>query len=222
MNKIAKILSVEYTGEWKHPMGKITLHYHKLKLDNGDEGNYGAKTKHPYNIVAGNTVEYTIDEAKKIKILKHESPAAVRTKAEKESESSVATHKLVPSSGRHISEFIGYVWGYAKDLVIAGKTMADMGEMDKIVKRIYSRIGTQLENPNSPAVVEKLEKNNSTKKETQAPIKKNTPIKKEKAKKNSEIKKSPKKYLRKKETPVHIVADTEGGKFNLFGSQLES
>jgi hypothetical protein len=43
---------------------------------------------------------------------------------------------------------LGYAWSYAKDLIIAGKTLQDMEELNAVARYIYNEIGSMLNNEN--------------------------------------------------------------------------
>ena len=39
---------------------------------------------------------------------------------------------------------LGYAWSYAKDLIVAGKTMQDVEELNNVARYIYDQIGDML------------------------------------------------------------------------------
>ena len=46
------------------------------------------------------------------------------------------------------AQYLGYAWSYAKDLIIAGKTMKDVEELNNVARYIYSEIGKMLNEEN--------------------------------------------------------------------------
>jgi len=110
--------------------------------------------KNPAKIKKSAMIEYVIDEKAKTKIISSSNDArkiAEAAVANKEAK----VEKLMNSSytSQRIKgqeAFLGYAWSYAKDLVIAGKTMEDMEELHKIAKFIYDNIGEQLKNEQNP------------------------------------------------------------------------
>ncbi len=124
----SKITNIKFTGEWENPSGGIT-YYHELTLQNGDVGSIGASSKNPAKLCVGATITYKKDGSK-IKYMNSD------------------TEKAKPrTTGRKkgAEQYLGYAWSYAKDLHIAGKTMKDIEELDKMADYIYQKIKEQLE-----------------------------------------------------------------------------
>ena len=57
MQKKAKVLEVKYEKSWSPPDGGL-LHFHWVKMDNGDEGSYCSKSEKQDKFVVGQEVEY--------------------------------------------------------------------------------------------------------------------------------------------------------------------
>lgn len=140
-NKTSRIAKCVFKNEWQNPTGGI-VYYHELTFENGDIGNCGAMEKMPAKYSVNSVVHYTI-ENKKIKI--------ISTGAENSSGNNYNNKKFImqKTTGKtygkkNKDEFLGYAWSYAKDLVIAGKTMNDVEELNKVAKYIYSEIGKML------------------------------------------------------------------------------
>jgi len=159
MNKKATINKCEFTGEFQHPSGN-TYYYHELTLDNGDVGNCGKIEKYPFELTAGNYIEYTIDAKKKIKVV------GVASREQDKRHSNTGgnvnnTNKkgFLPydeymkqkqqQNGKKPEEFLGYAWSYAKDLVVAGKKMKDVKECTEIAQYIYAEIKNMLKGSES-------------------------------------------------------------------------
>lgn len=129
--KKGTIKNCVYTGDWKAPNG-TTLYYHEITLDNGDIGSVAKKTMNPPDIAIGKEIEYT-QEGKKIKLAQAESSGGGNggggNKFNKKS------YKAKPT------DFLGYSYAYAKDMVVAGKTKPeDLKDLKRIAEGIYDHI----------------------------------------------------------------------------------
>lgn len=136
--KTAKIVKCVVTNEWQNPAGTIT-YYHELTMDNLDVGTIGKMTKYPKELSEGVSLVYTIDEKKKIKVV----TSSMDNKMDKSSKSYGGMKQQGP---RKQEDFLGYAWSYAKDMVVAGKTMNDVEELNKMARYIYDEIGKMLKN----------------------------------------------------------------------------
>jgi hypothetical protein len=136
-NKISKIVKSTFTTEWKAPNGAV-LYYHELIMDNGDKGTCGIKEKSPPRIWSGANVTYSIDDKNKIKIISSDMDNQPQQTTTGKTFNKHNTSKQ--------DTFIGYAWSYAKDLIIAGKTMEDVEELNKVARFIYDEIGKMLQN----------------------------------------------------------------------------
>ncbi len=140
--KSGKVLDCVFEDEWINPMSKKTIYYHRISIDNGDIGKVGAMEKNSTRIKKGALIEYTIDENNKIKVL-HSSNDAKKFAKNQVLKDGVVVVKSGPKGRRH-DEFLGFVWGYAKDLVIAGKSMDDVRKMPEIAQYLYDEVGKML------------------------------------------------------------------------------
>lgn len=136
-NKTSKILNCTFTSEWKAPNGAV-LYYHELQMENGDKGTCGIKEKSPPKIWSGAIVTYTIDDKNKIKVIKSDM--------DNQPQQGQVIKTYTKQNTSKQDTFIGYAWSYAKDLIIAGKTMEDMEELNKVARFIYDEIGKMLQN----------------------------------------------------------------------------
>ena len=130
--KTAKVLKCAYVADWINPSGGTT-YYHELSLDNGDVGRFGATEKNPKKLSEGTVITYTVDEKNKYKLSQQDNSYTNPAK------------KSYPNKTSHES-FLGYAWSYSKDMVIAGKTMQDVEELNNIARYIYDEIGKMLKN----------------------------------------------------------------------------
>lgn len=143
--KTATILKANLTGEWTNPAGK-TVYYHELTLDNGEVGNIGVMERYPNKISTGTIIQYTMDEKRKIKIINDtNNPLNMSSQSNnKPSANQAFTKKTYSNAQKSPVDFLGFTWGYAKDLVIAGKTMDDVEELNKMARYIYEQITQML------------------------------------------------------------------------------
>lgn len=148
--KTGIIVNCELTGEWPNPNG-ATVYYHRLTLDNGEVGNVGVMEKYSSKIRQGTLIQYTIDAKNKIKILSNtvaNSNEMINKTFNAKSTTGTAK-KTYGQSPKTPEDFLGFTWGYAKDLVVAGKTMADMEELNKMARYIYDQVKDMLKNQDS-------------------------------------------------------------------------
>lgn len=140
--KQSTVNSCIFSGEWKAPNGSI-FYYHDLTLENGDAGPCGiVGQKNPDSIKPGAVINYTIDEKGKIKLISSQTTAFTQG-AQKQGGGKSSGYNKGP---KQPDEFLGYVWGYAKDLVIAGKTMEDVETINKMARYMYDEIQKMLQN----------------------------------------------------------------------------
>jgi len=134
MSKSSKIAQCLFKSEWRNPSGGI-VYYHDLVLENGDRGSVGKKDKMPAEIQPGRTITYTI-EGTKMKI----------ERENQQPQQSASAAPAAKASGyvktvKH-TDYLGYSYGYAKDLIIAGKTTKkDMENLKLVAETIYAHIG---------------------------------------------------------------------------------
>jgi hypothetical protein len=143
-----KILQCEFKTEWENPKTKSILYVHEIVVDNGYKGQVMTIEKMSPRIAVDNFIEFEYDFiTDKIKLHSSSTDRSVSyskpgEKSSEKSEAKTSTYKLPPSARKE--NYIGYAWSYAKDLLIAGKTMKDIEELDEMATYIYERIGKQL------------------------------------------------------------------------------
>jgi hypothetical protein len=149
--KFAKVVSCTFNKEWLNPVSKKIIYYHDVIFDNGDICDIGSMDKNSLRIKKGAVVEYIIDPKSKTKVLsssndaKQVAAAALNAKKEKVDKiNQVFDQEKQRIKGQEA--FLGYAWSYSKDLLIAGKTIQDMDELNKMARFIYEEIGKMLMN----------------------------------------------------------------------------
>ena len=136
-----KILQCDFKGEWINPTNKAKLFIHEIVTDNGGKGQVLTIEKNSPRISVGTYIEFEYDFVKdRIKI--HSSSVDKSPTISKTGEKLEVKSKLPPSARQ--DSYLGYAWSYAKDLIIAGKGLKDVEELDKVATYIYERIGKQL------------------------------------------------------------------------------
>lgn len=138
--KKSKIVKCVFTNDWVNPSGGTT-YYHEITLENGDTGNCGTKEKYPQKLKEGTIIVYSIDDKRKIKITTVEDQKPMEQQYKK-----TYTNQTKTFGTKKQDDFLGYAWSYAKDLVVAGKTMQDVEELNKVARYIYEEIGKMLNN----------------------------------------------------------------------------
>lgn len=123
----SKVISCVFTGDWKNPSGGTT-YYHEVSLENGDVGSLGSTEKNTPKFGIGAIITYQKDGSK-LKFISSNVGTDTRS-------------KKAPSKAQ--AGFLGYAWSYSKDLIIAGKTMDDVEELNKVARYIYDEIGKML------------------------------------------------------------------------------
>jgi len=129
--KKSKIVKSSFSNEWTNPSGGTT-YYYDIEFENKDYGAVGVTTKDSDRVLVGQQVTYTIN-GNKIKIVAVDNEPKKPTYAKK-------GYKTSQES------MLGYAWSYAKDLHIAGKSMQDIEELNKMARYIYEEIGKMLDN----------------------------------------------------------------------------
>jgi hypothetical protein len=133
--KSAKITKCVYVADWINPSGGTT-YYHELTLDNGDVGRFGTNEKYPKKISEGSVINYIVDEKGKYKLALQQNMNNTSNNGSGKKSNNKTSHE----------SFLGYAWSYSKDLIIAGKTMDDVEELNKVARYIYDEIGKMLNN----------------------------------------------------------------------------
>lgn len=132
--KEAIVTKCTFNSEWLNPASKKIIYYHELIMDNGDKGVCGTIEKYSSRIEVGAKLEYTINPNGKMTLSSSSNDKKLEEK---------------PKGAAKIKgqeAFLGYAWSYAKDLIIAGKTMDDVDELNKIARFIYNELGKMLSN----------------------------------------------------------------------------
>jgi hypothetical protein len=129
MEKTSKIKKCVYNKPWNAPNGDV-IHYHSIELENGDMGNVGVSEQFPPKIAQGSEITYTI-KGNSIKLIgfsinqssapstnqpaQNNKPAPTNEPAKQTTKPSFPTKTY----GKKLDDFLGYTWGYAKDITIA-------------------------------------------------------------------------------------------------------
>ena len=144
--KFGKVVKCEFTSEWLNPINKKIIYYHDVTTNIGDTARCGTIEKNSPRIKKGAYIEYEIDDNNKMKL--NESSADKGSilapgfdKFVKEIRKESTTSRIKGQEG-----FLGYAWSYAKDFIIAGKTMDDIEELNKVARFIYNEMGKMLMN----------------------------------------------------------------------------
>lgn len=144
--KSGKIISCTYRDKWLNPLSKKFIYYHDVVTDEGKVLNIGTMEKNSLRIKVGAIIDYVIDEKGKTKIISSSNDASkIAERALQENEKNKSSDDK-NSRIKGQEAFLGYAWSYAKDLLIAGKTMKDMDELNKMARFIYDEIGNMLSN----------------------------------------------------------------------------
>jgi hypothetical protein len=129
-DKVSKISQSTFSNEWTNPSGGNT-YYFDIVFANGDKGSIGVTDKFSDKIKVGTELNYQIIN-NKIKV--SQMPNTPKT-----------DYPKTYSKGKNSQDqFLGYAWSYAKDLIIAGKGMNDVEELNQVARYIYDQIGEML------------------------------------------------------------------------------
>lgn len=137
--KKAKISKITFQSDWLNPINNSILYYHDIEFSNGDKGTIGAVEKLPAKLAKGITIWYTKDGTKIKKVKEPNAPE------QKSASKAPASQKRSGGKTYNPEDFLGYIWGYSKDLIIHGKTMADVSELKLIANEIYKEVTSMLE-----------------------------------------------------------------------------
>lgn len=150
--KKGEVLSCIYIDKWMHPMSKKFIYYHEVVIHNGDVVSIGVMEQNSKRIELGATIYYTLKPDGKATLItssndnqksnSSESNQTKETNTEKETKKEFVKSAKVKGQ----EAFLGYAWSYAKDFVIAGKTMKDVKELNDVARYIYDEIGKMLNN----------------------------------------------------------------------------
>lgn len=143
--RLGKVASCVFDKEWLNPVSKKIIYYHDVITDMGDILSIGVMEKNSARIKKGAMIEYILDQAGKTKIISSSSDAkkiAEQAVAEKQLRGERASVSMNRTKGQET--YLGFAWSYAKDLIIAGKTMNDVEELNKVARYIYEQMGKML------------------------------------------------------------------------------
>ena len=136
--KRAKVTSCKFTSEWLNPASKKIIYYHEVCLDNGEMASCGTMEKNSTRIEIGAELEYSINDNGRM--ILHSSSNDKKEETKTESSNANKNNRIKGQEA-----FLGYAWSYAKDLIIAGKTMDDVEELNDVARYIYGEIGKMLQ-----------------------------------------------------------------------------
>ena len=163
---LGQVLKCDYKNSWENPINKKLVYYHDIVTDMGHVGSCGTVEMYSPRIAVGAFIEYEIDKKGKIKI--YESSAdkgsslaigsgnkVEKVKTNKYNQSDMFEKPVTHQVKKPVADmpkikgqeaFLGYAWSYAKDLLIAGKTMKDMKVLKDMATFIYDEIGEHIKN----------------------------------------------------------------------------
>ena len=130
----SKIVEVTFVNEWEAPDG-TKYYYHQIVTENGDMGKAPFRAKNQYGV--GEIIEYTLN-ADRMSIQKSE-------KAKPKVSAPIKNPRNYSSTGKRSKEdYLGFVYGYAKDIHIAQmqitKKKVPLAELKKNVEEMYAHI----------------------------------------------------------------------------------
>jgi hypothetical protein len=132
----SKIQSIVHTSNWTAPDG-TTYYYHKIVMENGDAGNGALKSLTELSV--GQSIEYEITNDK-LRVLK----STFMKEAPKQSAPAKAPRNYGSNGKRSPEDYLGFIYGYAKDIHIAemhatGKKVP-LANLKKNVEEMYAHI----------------------------------------------------------------------------------
>lgn len=130
--KTSKVVQSTFSNEWTNPSGGTT-YYYDIVLQNGDSGSIGVTDVNSEKVKVGTELTYTIINGK----IKAQTMSNTPTQ-------NFSSNKNYGKGKNSQEQYLGFTWGYAKDLIIAGKTMEDVEELNKVARYIYDQIGDML------------------------------------------------------------------------------
>jgi len=139
MEKTGTIVDSLFVNEWKKPDASKLYYIFDVTLDNGDKGSVFAISKKSPNVKMGNSINYTL-EGRKMKVISVNNGGEPVERTSRQSSSRSKYGRVLNQT-----EFLGYSFSYAKDLIIAGKSSKDIAELNKVARMIYQEIGLLLQ-----------------------------------------------------------------------------
>jgi hypothetical protein len=134
-----KIESINHVSNWKADDG-TTYYYHMVEMANGDKGKAPFKAMEQYKV--GETIEYDII-GDRMKILKQSTPSE-KAPAQSGGYGGKAPRNYQSTGKRSPEDYLGFIYGYAKDIHIAeiqvtGKKVP-LANLKKNVEEMYAHI----------------------------------------------------------------------------------
>lgn len=143
--KKSEIIEVKHMNDWTSPNGNV-IHYHTVKMVNGDVGQIGRKYLFPNDMKVGMTVEYTIDPENKMKLVDSASNIIATIKQSNKATAHSKSKKKTLMV-RKIAEvdYLSPCFSYAKDIVCAkinaNEKVGDVAEETiKIAKVLFAEM----------------------------------------------------------------------------------
>jgi hypothetical protein len=135
--KKSKIVSCSFKNTWRSKDGGTIRHYYNLEMENGDDGSGGFESLGQYK--AGDTIEYEYSDIDKVFKIVHVKPATTNRTG-----GGSAPRNYNSSGKRSPEDYLGFIYGYAKDIHIAeiqvtGKKVP-LANLKKNVEELYSHI----------------------------------------------------------------------------------
>lgn len=134
-----KITEITFVKEWEAPDG-TKYFYHLIEIENGDNGKAPFRSKNQYQL--GDLIEYTIS-GDRIQITKQIATEKPKSKHNAPMQNK-APRTYSQSGKRNKEDYLGFVYGYAKDIHIATMTITGkkvpLSELKKNVEEMYAHI----------------------------------------------------------------------------------
>lgn len=141
--KKSEIISVEHMNDWTAPTGNV-VHYHIVKMANGDVGQIGRKYMFPADMKVGMTVEYTVDEDKKMKLVDSAQNIIATIKHSNKVAYLKNKKKVVMKKNTDV-DYLSQCFLYAKDIICSkintGEKVGDVSvEMIKTARTLFNEM----------------------------------------------------------------------------------
>lgn len=140
--KTSKITLLTFKNEWNTPQGAI-LKVYDIKLESGESGTTYLKQNESYNI--GDDVNYTIN-GDKIKIMGSASQSSQNNGKTAYDNPKIKSKGNYNNSDAHkITYYLGYAYGYAKDIAIEEAKLSkskeiNLDRLEEVSERIYNHM----------------------------------------------------------------------------------
>ncbi len=151
--KTSKIVKCKFSDTWENPKGE-TVYYHELTMENGDVYNCGTMEKYADKISEGTEITYTVS-GNRLKLVQNQGSKAggSEKKSTPKSQSGAKSNSGGYQRKPKQTDFLGYSYAYAKDMVVAGKTSPeDRLALREIAEEIYGHIGDILDGKTDPEI----------------------------------------------------------------------